>query len=330
MRLTSMKNLAIGGIILVSAMIFGVGKASALTISPPVRELSGDRGGVVSGIVKLYNETDRDVTVYPSTAAFKAKASENGEPDFADLEKVNTDNDLASWIKVPQGPISIRSLDWQQIVFEIKIPQDAEPGGHYAAIFFSPQNPNEGGSDKVSVNYKTGSLLLLTISGNIKEGGNLKEFSSDKTFYDHIPANFSLRVENTGNVHFKPGGVISIKNTFGGFVTDLKILQTESGGNVLPKSIRKYDIIWGEADKEKIPKGFWQSVKYEWNNFYIGRYSAIAQVKFPADKNDSAQIAIWIIPWQLLIVIVIGLILVFLLFRQYNRWIIKKARSQKE
>jgi hypothetical protein len=323
-----MKYFLKGGVAVLAWTFIFSGSASALTISPPVRELMGDPGGTVSGIVKLYNETDRDITVYPSTAIFKAKPSENGEPDFPDLEKNNNESDLASWIKIPQGPMTIRSLDWQTIVFEINVPKDAEPGGHYAAIFFSPQNPADTSSDAVSVNYKTGSLLLLSISGNVKEGGALKEFASDKTFYDHIPASFAVRVENTGNMHFKPEGTVAVTNVFGSNVADLKIVKAEAGGNVLPKSTRKYEVVWGETDAQKLPKGFWGKVRYEFNNFYLGRYTALASVKIPGSDSGNAKVSIWIIPWQLVIVAVILLLVLFFIFRQYNRWIIRKARGK--
>jgi len=48
------------------------------------------------------------------------------------------------------------------------------------------------------------------------------------------------RVENTGNVHFKPTGTLTIKNMFGSEVTTINLTSQ----NVLPDSIRQLINEW--------------------------------------------------------------------------------------
>jgi hypothetical protein len=312
-------------------MLFPMGKAFALTISPPVRELFGEPGKTISGVIKLYNETKEDIKVYPSTNDFTAKDGEGGEPSFIPSEEGGV-KDLASWIKLPAEGVEIKTLEWQNAAFDIVIPENAEPGGHYAAVFFSPSKEEVGGPGAVGVNYQTGSLILLTVAGETKEEGLIKEFSmrAKKIFYDSLPVFFELRIENLGNVHFKPGGYLEIRNMLGQKVTDKPVLDTNSGGNVLPHSIRRYDLFWGDSDEKNMPKGFFDKVKFEWNNFHLGRYTAKAAVALPLGKNEIREISFWILPWQLLIIIALVLVIFFLVFRQYNRWIIKKAREGKK
>jgi hypothetical protein len=314
----------------ISCFIFWGEGVSALTISPPVREMTGDPGTKISGIIKLYNETNKDLSVTPSQADFGAKETGDGEPEFFELNGKDS-KDLASWIKIPSGPFAIRSLDWQNIVFEIDIPKDAEPGGHYAAVFFSPQQSEKDGGGAVSVDYKTGTLILLTVSGKMNENGNLKSFSlkDGKKFYDHIPVNFELSIENKGNVHFKPAGNVTVKSMFGGSIAELPVLKVDSGGNILPRSNRRFEIVWGDLDEKKMPKTFWEKARYEWANFYVGRYSALASVTLPGSGQVTSNVSFWVFPWQLLVVIAIAFIIFFWLFGRYNRWIVKKAREKK-
>ena len=165
----------------------------------------------------------------------------------------------------------------------------------------------------------------------MNESGNLKSFSlkDGKKFYDHIPVNFELNVENKGNVHFKPAGNIIVKSMFGGNIAELPVLKVDSGGNVLPRSSRRFEIVWGDSDEKKMPKTFWEKARYEWANFYVGRYSALASVTLPGSGQVTSNVSFWVFPWQLLIVLAIGLVVLLFAFRTYNRWIIKKAREKK-
>lgn len=314
-----------------SGGIFVLTKNSlALTISPPVREISGSPGETVSGIVKVYNETSSNITVYSSVKDFRAKEGEGGEPQIVEFKEDDVTK-LSSWIKVAEGPFDIEPLDWKNIFFEIKIPENGEPGGHYAAIFFGPNKNEKTEEGAVSVNYQTGSLILLSVSGDVKESGIIKEFitKGKKIFFDSLPIDFEMRIENTGNVHFKPGGSIEIRNMLGNKVTDIPIIKTNSGGNVLPQSTRKYEITWGEGDRNNISKTFFQKVLYEWKNFHFGKYKAISLITLPGGDISSKVVSFWVFPWQLILIITTIAIIITMLFKWYNRWIIKRAREEK-
>ena len=319
-------------LIIFAGLSFGVRDAHALTVSPPVKELAGDPGQTVQYIVKLYNETKDAVTVKATATNFTAKENGAGEPEFADLgtEKEAT-HDLASWMSVPEGAIVINPLDWQNVIININIPKDAEPGGHYAAAFFTPSKTENAGPDGVSVDYKTGSLVLLTVTGEAKQGGSVKSFSlkNNKQFYEYVPISMELRVENSGNVHFKPGGAVEIKNIFNKKAGEIKVTEAEAGGNVLPGSTRRYDLTWEKQEDKNVPQNFWQKAQYEFKHFRCGRYVVTASVVLPQGPASPVSVSFWIIPWQLLLMVTAGLVLFILLFRTYNRWIIKKARSGK-
>lgn len=307
-------------------LILGADKSFALTISPPVKDLTGDPGETVQGIIKIYNETNAEVTVYSSLAGFQARDGGMGEPEIIPLEE-NTLEGLASWIKLPEGPFTIKPLDWQNIVFNVSIPADAEPGGHYAAVFFSPNKNETIKSGAVSVDYRTGSLILLNVSGETLMDGEVKYFKSKKNFYEYVPVSLELLIENNGNVHFKPNGGVKIENMLGNPVIEIAIIKSITGGNVLPGSVRKYEVVWEEKSNDDLPKSFWDKVKYERKNFHLGKYSALATIGLPDGSSENRVVSFWIIPWQLLLVAILFLAVIIQLFRWYNRWIIRKARE---
>jgi hypothetical protein len=79
-----------------------------------------------------------------------------------------TVNSMASWISFENtGLFTIAPKSNRKINYTINTPSGAIPGGHYGAIFFnSPENGNiTGGS--ISMNRRIGSLLLVTVPGDI-------------------------------------------------------------------------------------------------------------------------------------------------------------------
>jgi hypothetical protein len=315
---------------ILSGGCFASNEASALTVSPPIKELGGDPGSTVEGIIKLYNETNTEITVYASTADFSARENGSGEPSFDSIEKSDDPKNMSNWISLPEGAITIKPMDWQNVIYKLEIPKNAEPGGHYAAAFFSP-NDSGNESGQVSVDYKTGSLMLLNVSGEVRQKGSLKDFllKNGRKFYEYAPVGFEVFIKNEGNVHFRPGGNVGINNMFGKKVGEFPIVETETGGNVLPSSTRKYDLIWEKISDDDLPQGFFEAAIFELKHFRFGKYTATLAAIFPGGETGAKNVSFFIIPWQLLSIIIGALLIVILVFRQYNRWIIKKARSAK-
>lgn len=149
-----------------------------------------------------------------------------------------------------------------------------------------------------------------------------------------------VRFENTGTVHIKPAGRIEIKNLFGKKISEILVNiavqpdgKEEPVSNVLPQSIRKFENSWTKREVEEMPKGFFEKLKYEKDNFAIGRYKADLCLEYGLSKKTAqGSLSFWVFPWRLLSVIGTGIVILlfFVIFsiRKYNRWIINKA-SQK-
>lgn len=310
--------------LVVISFVFAVGcmlpfEAVALTVSPVRIELSGNPGTVIKDELILTNEQEGTKTFYSSFENFEA-TGETGTPSF-----VPGKEGLASWVEAVSS-ITLGPKEEKKIPYSIAIPQDAEPGGYFAAIFWGTSPPKTEQGGQVSIGAKIGVLILLRVNGEIKEEGGILEFSTkDKQrFFSSLPVQFMYRFHNNGGDRIKPEGEITIKNIFGKILAVLPANKSE--GNILPRSIRKFEIIWEKQGSSKDLTG----LKQEWNNFAFGRYTAVLNLEYGATgEKAQASFSFFIIPWRLLaigLLILAALVFLFIIgIKRYNKWIIAKA-----
>lgn len=307
--------------IALAALIFSVAplSASAITISPPIIEFDVRPGDTIVDTIKLYNETEETKILNGAVQTFKA-LNETGAPSFSSVEE---STGLATWLKLDEAAITLAPAERKDILFSINIPDNAEPGGHFAGVLWTPSETTALEGSGVGVTVKTGTLILVRVAGEISETGRLVGFTADKTSYNYLPANFSIRFENLGNVHLKPVGAIEITNLLGRKVTSLPINGDLS--NVLPESIRKFDATW---QKTEVPLGAseWQK---ERENFAWGKYTATLTLDYGVDGQKAAtSLVFWVFPWRVTIfylaIALLVILLIVLGIRSYNKWLIKK------
>lgn len=293
--------------------------AQALTIAPARIELTGDPAKTISGEFVVFNEEAATRTFYTSAQNFEARG-ETGTPSFTS----GTDG-LASWVQVAPE-VTLTPNEKITVPFTVTVPAGAEPGGHFAAIFLSTVPPSADGT-QVSIGAKVGVLLLLRVSGDVSEEGGVSSFEpTNGRFYTSLPIAFTYRFTNGGGDRVNPRGDVTIRNLV--WLKKETLDANPGQGNVLPGSIRKFDVAWGMGTP---PGGFLNSVVYQWQNFAVGPYRAKLDVAYGVRGEAAASVWVFLFPWQLLIVmaLVVGLVLPLILFivRRYNRWIVAKARQ---
>ncbi|MES3006046.1 MAG: hypothetical protein V4664_03815, partial [Patescibacteria group bacterium] len=210
--------------------------ADALTLSPTRFELSGDPGETIIQEITLFNEGENSQNYYSSYLNFEAQG-ESGTPAF-----VESKDDLDKWIST-HSVVSIKPGQSISVPFTIKIPANAEPGGHFASVFWGTTPSSPSGS-VVSVGAKVGVLILLSVNGTTTEAGGLVSFSVvDKQFWHStLPVSFEYRFKNDGGDRVKPVGTIKIRDTI--FLPAKTLNANPTDGNVLPGSTRKFSVDW--------------------------------------------------------------------------------------
>src|SRR3989344_3007177 len=269
--------------------------AGALTISPAKFILSADPGEIITDTINIRSDLDKTVTFYP---AFQRFAMKGGEVIF--LEDAS---DLASWIKTEPSLITVKPGETAGVSIIINVPEDADPGGHYAAIFWSSANP-KGGTGGVGVMTRVGALVLLEVSGEVVESAELLDFSTldSKRFFTHLPIGFSYGLKNLGTVHLSPVGKVTIKNIFGKTSAILNI--NIQGVNVLPGGMSAFNTQnWEPKGSTEIKgKGFFSALKKEMSSFHFGFYRADLDLEYGRQiKTIKAGFGFWIFPWRFLI-----------------------------
>lgn len=315
--------------------VFGIylfpSTVSALSLSPVRFELSGDRGQTVENEFLIINENDSAETFYFSFANFEAQG-ESGTPAFVDPKE-----GLGTWIKTESSSVGVGPKEQKTVPFKIQIPEDAEPGGHFAVILLG--NSPAGGDNTVSIGSQTGILVLLSVNGDVKEDAGLLDFKTvDKQFlYKTLPVSFEYRFRNDGGDRVKPEGDIIIRNTF--FIKSDVLDANKVEGNILPSSTRKFKVDWLKYERpidsiltEGMFNKFWDNVTYEWKNFALGLYSANLNIEYGTKQEIANKtVFFFVFPWELFIVMILILITSLLIIKfaisRYNNHIIQKARE---
>ena len=320
----TMKKLFLGFLIAIALGLSSTYIADALTLSPPTADTSAKPGETVKLTAKLYNEGDNAVSINPTVFSFRS-SGEDGQPDFYDDK---SGLGLQSWITPPQAFV-LAPKERQTLIVNIAVPLGADPGGHYAAIFWGSDSPRVEGTG-ASIQGKIAMLILVNVEGKVTDDTKIIEFGVKNGFLTHLPAEFLARFQNNGTVHVHPAGEVTVRNMLGRRSAVLPFNIQPSTGNVLPKSIRRFDLTWS---KNAIESGASEWSK-EWNNFALGRYTAKLTAAYGTEnKTVTATAVFWVFPWMVMIVgavVLIAFLLVLaLLIRSYNRHIINKYARGK-
>ena len=283
----------------------------SMTLTPPIFQLSLAPGAKWSSNLRFVNNNPYGLVAHALVQNFRA-SGESGVALYAPsgTSSANT-HELASWVTVLEPSKFVASGKTAEIPFEIRVPVDAEPGGHYAAILVGTVPPPGEHVVGMSVSAQISSLILVRITGDVIESGVIRDFFAEHIFAQSQETDFTLRFENMGNVHVVPEGNIVISNMFGRERGRIVINEKNTFGNVLPQTTRKFTFAW----------------KGERNFFDIGRYSAVATLTYGEDgrKNVYRTAHFWVIPIVPFVAIFGGFSLFFYLLRRGVRRYVARA-----
>jgi hypothetical protein len=267
--------------------------AASLGISPVTFELTGRPGEVIENYLKVFNPS-------PDTIGVKMQVEDiapTGEEGFVTVEPPDTETySLARWITTDPEEFELKSGEERQVKFTLAIPGNAEPGGHYGTVLAATRAVMGSGTTGTAIVQRIGALVLLIVPGEMKEGLIVKDFTAP-IFSEYGPINFSVKFENTGTVHLKPKGLITINNLLGRKSAEIPFPEK----NVLPGGTRKIEVPW---DKKLL---------------WPGRYTAIITGNYGLSNAQisSMVITFWILPWKICLALLLVLILLFLIRKRF-------------
>lgn len=282
--------------------------SSTITAIPPRLELSIKPGETIKTQVKVRNESSYTQT-YDITLTDFVVTDDSGTP-IPILSDVNTKYAASKWIISP-GLIPVDSKKTQYVNLTITAPKDAAPGGHYALLTYSPYSGTKPGDMKKTgslIGQQTGTILYLTVPGDIKQNAQISRFRTDK-FNEMGPVDFELKIKNLSDIHITPKGKLVIKDFLGTVVSTQEITM----GNIFPNGLRSDSIVWNQ----------------KWG---YGKYQANLELAYgTAGGLLTATIFFWLFPIRLvtyILILIISLLSAIILVR--NRQLRHQRDLEKE
>lgn len=273
-------------------------QTSTITAIPPRLEISAKPGDVITKELKVVNGSN-SLQYYTIVVDDFIVSDKVGTP----IPVTTTTSgrwSLKNWLKTPDiVPVDAKST--QTVKLTLNIPANAYPGGHYAMVTYQLSNTKPGDLKTTGsgISQRTGTLLYVTIAGDLKENAQIVLFSTPK-FNEFGPIKFDGNVSNSSDTHISPKGEIIIKNFLGQTVTQIPV----DTGNIFPDTSRDFSANWATR----------------WG---YGRYSATLNLVFgTAGTILTSTIFFWLFPIRLVIYIltvIISVLLIFILLGKKNK-----------
>jgi hypothetical protein len=299
------------------------GTGNGLKISPVRSDLTINPGSSQVVDVVVQNVTSSAATLQGVVNDFVADGNETGTPklilnanDFAPTHSLKR-------LVAPIANFNIAAGATQDVKVKIIVPANAVGGGYYGAVRFAPASADT--TKNLALSASVGSLFLVKVPGNITEQLVIKSFDVRKTTDGNQASSFFtspkslesvIRFSNTGNIQLEPFGKLSLKKG-GKVLQQVEINNTTPPGNVLPDSIRRFNVPLDKVGS-------------------FGKYTLEGDFGYGSSGQLlTATTSFYVVPVAL---IVIGILLILLilaaifglpkLIRGYNRRVIQRSSKK--
>jgi len=316
-----------------------------------------------------FQETDKSFRYYLMASDFEIDPT-SLQPVFP-TGKLILDHEysLASWLSLDRDMVDLPHWGFEQpIAFCVTVPQDAQPGTHYAAILLSTitkteylsgiSQLDEGGA---VLGSRSGVNVLVTVGGDVRKDVEVASMQVTDIDYkgaflnifEYQPLNIVIDLVNDGNQFAKPAGNISIHT---GDLTNSEFFVpfNPGGSRVLPQTKSTFVTNWNDGplyivkdENKSVDSSGNEITNYSYRlavdlakigDFRFGRYFVTLQMLY-YDSNGQLQrvpdytVQFWIIPWKLILVILLVVITMYTLWRRNKKdnvkYISKKSAAWK-
>ena len=281
-----------------------------MKVFPSKIELSGEPGTTQDFVIKVQNlgAVDQKMRVYFNDYLIKA------DNEFVFKEPGHYSYSCGKWLSTDGPDMLVPAGQTAQKSFKLAVPLKAEPGGHYAVIFFEQL---EAAGKEVKATGRIGVVTLVTVPGEIVREGYIKKVSVTSSWFwptKKLPLLPEKKVRcrvvfyNSGNVHITVKGKAVYTPDFGWGVGTVDLGEI----TVLPRTTR-----YLEADIKKPP--------------FFGSYKVKAEVSygpsldvFDTTKTKESSFSTYHLSLLLLLLVLVAVIIGVV---KLVKWLRKRRRK---
>lgn len=268
---------------LVSApTLFATPQEPSLAVSPAITEWEVQPGEALSKNIRVINKSDQPLPIKVGPGQFLAN-------EDVPQEKQHLYSSFG-WFTISESAFILPPKETKEVEVKLEVPASAEPGGHYATIYFHQLSEAQSGTSVVG---RVGTLAFITVGGDIHKSLTSRSFSVKPQAGEYT---ISDRLENTGNVHVTPKVTFKIYDIHG------KEIHQETLANIiLPYTQRDYTTTWQPP--------------------FFGKYTITSEVTLGDKVLSTSSATIWHLP-ILETLVILGIILFgyFGVYRIRHRW----------
>jgi hypothetical protein len=158
------------------------------------------------------------------------------------------------------------------------------------------------------ISPRLASLIYIKIKGPIKESAFVTKFQPKQSFFEYGPIEVETEILNRGDYHINPKGEITLTNMLGKVIDKSLLNET----NIFPDTVRTFS----------------NSLGKKW---MMGKYRLSLSATY-GEKNGvlTAFYEVWVFPWKLATIIVLTLIIIILIIRQFYITSLLKEKMLEE
>jgi hypothetical protein len=227
----------VGFVSMAAALLLTAAPVSAieggLTISPTAVDRSVDPGGEFSSEILVANQGQVDYA-YKVYATPYSVSGEEYKPYFSPVAGAP---DITTWFSFAQTSGNLKTGNQNTVPFRVKVPAGTPAGGYYATVFVETEDK---GANGVITRKRVGAIIYLKVSGPVTEKGSVDTWHVP--FMQRDPLTATLKLANTGSVHYNSKVKVTVSDIFGG-----PKLVFERQPNVLPQKVRRMVVEWKDG-----------------------------------------------------------------------------------
>jgi hypothetical protein len=253
-------------------------------------DLNMNLGEAIERVVNVENHSSEPACFHVYAMDF----SVDRDGDFTFSEPGYESYSCTTWLTIREPDFDLSPDETKTVKVTISVPQEVEPGGHYAAVFVESAPPQPQPGVSVAIANRIPSLIYLTIPGttdaDIVTQAEIAAILLPG-WVERGPVDVGVAVRNTGNVHLPIAAKAHFTDFRGGEIGELDLGQTI----VLPGAERVL-----AATLEKLP--------------FFGRVQTRVVIGYLDDNNEpvnkSTARSFQIIPWKVIMAVFVSLALI--------------------